>query len=77
MLSGKLPSEEGLQTREATLTRTWGWLAAVFAAAMAANAADWADDHEQPTPAQRAAAIADKAVDEITNQGYHYWCAHS
>lgn len=44
---------------------------------MAANAADWADDHEQPTPAQRAAAIADKAVDEITNQGYHYWCAHS
>ena len=44
---------------------------------MAANAADWADDHEQPTPAQRAAAIADKAVDAITNQGYHYWCAHS
>eukprot|EP00964_Phaeocystis_antarctica_P108003 scaffold72656_cov60-Phaeocystis_antarctica.AAC.3 len=34
----------------------------------------WADEPET-TPAQRAAAIADKAVDEITNQGYHYWCA--
>ena len=51
-------------------------LAGLFAAAMAANADDWADDHAQPTPAQRAAAIADKAVDAITNQGYHYWCAH-
>ena len=39
-----------------------------------ANHADWADDPSKPTPAQRAAAIADKAVDEITNSGYHYWC---
>ena len=37
------------------------------------NHADWADDPSKPTPAQRAAAIADKAVDEITNSGYHYW----
>ena len=42
---------------------------------LAADMADWAVDLAQPTPAQRAAATADKAVDEITNQGYHYWCA--
>ena len=40
-----------------------------------ANHADWADDPSKPTPAQRAAAAADKAVEEITNSGYHYWCA--
>ena len=60
---------------KASFAEVVGWLA--LPRPMAANAADWADDHAQPTPAQRAAAIADKAVDEITNQGYHYWCAHS
>ena len=64
-----------------TLVRN-GWLPLVASrprnmAERSRSDADWADDHAQPTPAQRAAAIADKAVDEITNQGYHYWCAHS